>query len=47
MNGEYLSSLPNIMLLNTKQSIGGSFSLDSDGELEGLVTSSKPLKKWK
>ena len=43
MDGEYLSSLPNIMLLNTKQSIGGSFSLDSDGELEeALATPANP-----
>ena len=49
MDGEYLNSLLDIMLLNPKhQCISRSFSLDWDGELEdALATSRKPLRKWK
>ena len=50
MDGECLNSLPDIMLLNLKQGIDGSFSFDSDGLRkfeEALATSCKSLNKRK
>ena len=41
-----VDSSPDILLLNPKQSIGSSFGLDSDGEVEeAQATPSKPSKK--
>jgi len=41
-----LTSSPDILLLNPKQSIGSSFDLDSDGEVEeAQATPSKPSRK--
>ena len=41
-----LGSSPDILLLNPKQSIGSSFGLDSDGEVEeAQATPSKPSRK--
>ena len=41
-----VNSSPNILLLNPKQSIGSSFDLDSDGEVEEAQdTPSKPSRK--
>lgn len=43
-----VNSSPDIMLLNPKQSVGSSFSSDSDGEVEeSLATPSKPARKRK
>jgi len=43
-----IDSSPDIMLLNPKQSIGSSFGLDSEGEVEeAQATPSKPSRKRK
>ena len=43
-----MDSSPDILLLNPKQSIGSSFGLDSDGEVEeAQATPSKPSRKKK